>query len=217
VAVLVLLIYNVRKSSQLPKKTYAILLKILLNFMQSLSLATDFNFRFPSAVKSFLLIGGALSFDTAATNVGCLLSDPNDAFYVKTVLFMVLPAVLALMVAVFWLLYGKCTPDHETLKRQVVSSLVAAFMVVYITVTRSTLNVFLCTSIGDNQRLVYYDVDSSCFGSSHLIWVLLVAMPSLLFFVVGFPLALLRHLRKLEMPAFLHRWNHGQQTDEDKV
>ena len=117
------------------------------------------------------------------------------------------------------MLKGACSEEGlslSTLKGQVVSSSVIALQIIYIPVTRATLNVFMCTPVGDGS-FVYYDIDKVCFGPEHQLIALLVALPSLIVFVVGFPCGLCYHLNKQNLPDRNTRWANKTQTEEDEM
>ena len=121
--------------------------------------------------------------------------------------------------ALFFVLKGACSEEGlslSTLKGQVVSSSVIALQIIYIPVTRATLNVFMCTPVGDGS-FVYYDIDKACFGPEHQLIALLVALPSLIVFVVGFPCGLCYHLNKQNLPDRITRWANKTQNEEDEM
>lgn len=67
----------------------------------------------------------------------------------------------------------------------------------YKDITESTLHLFECINISDDvnkDMRIIYDFKIKCYGKSYHLWILFLAVPSLIIFVFIFPLSVICYL-----------------------
>jgi hypothetical protein len=209
------LVYYTRKTAPEPGTTHGVMLKLLLNTLQVFAQAAAFDFKWTSSVQTML---DGLSMVSSAGDsvfaVDCIMSDPIHAMYLKAVLHEFLP--LASFVVLFGVWKAICKwygdSDPASFRRKLVSSVTVLFAVIYPSVARSAIRLLLCKPRGIEQvPYMFLDQDVQCWTSEHVVWVIFVAVPMLIW-LVGFPVASVYMLRKNEVSRVVRRWGNGMRV-----
>ena len=174
--------------------------KILLNYLQVVSIAALYPMRWPEAVRSFFEAQAAISSASKSLlSPACELSYMRaaQAFYQIQIGFAFLPLIILLLCAAFWGLVSRCKWQVQ-IKDRLVLSVVVLLYLAYPTLVKQSMAAFQCERVGDALWLAA-DLQEPCFVGAHLTMVLLVSLPQILLYTVGLPLAatiLLYHRRE---------------------
>jgi hypothetical protein len=221
VAVLVVvgLVYYTRRTSAEPGTIHGVMLKLWLNSLQVLALATSFDFHWTASIQALL---DALSVTSSAGDsvfaLDCFLADPVNVVYIQACLYATLPLTSFAMQWVAWKAQCRWANDTDlaSFKRKLTSSCIVVNCMIYASVARSALMLLMCKPRGlDKTTYLYLDQDVQCWTAAHWPWVFLVSLPSLIGFVIGFPVACVWLLRKNEVPRAIERWNSGAPEEAD--
>ena len=206
--------------------------KIILNFVQLISLAGGLPLQWPTSV--------ATMFDTFSTlsSAGTTLMIPDcelatmrtsDAFYLKQTMYtFAVPCLVGLVVctwsvivivSVWWDRYGCCTIralQFKTgqIKDYMVLSTVLLLFLAYPMMTKLCLSMLKCPTMGiggaDKRSFLMADLQEPCFEGRHATYVAMLTVPQLLLNVLGLPLVatliILRNKERLHQKKFYTRY-----------
>jgi hypothetical protein len=185
--------------------------KILLNYLQVVSIAALYPMRWPEAVQSFFEAQAAISSASEALlSPACELSNlrPAQAFYQIQVGFSVLPLFVAVLCALFWGIKGRCRWTANICDRLVLSVVVLMYLT-YPTMVKQSLAALACENIGQKLWLAT-DLQEPCYEGAHLTVVLLLSLPQIILYLLGLPMGatalLFRKRTRLHEPRTQFRW-----------
>lgn len=155
------------------KIALSIYMKILLNYIQMISIVRSFNLQWPSYVENYLEIftnmGGV---STQVISPDCLLQDYKinvENIYIQTSLILILPF------AIFLFSYIILTICSFLRKKNGGNRLIVIIIVVSIfvqpAVIKSLFNNLKCKTI-ENQQYLYANVMINCNSEGYLRWVI---------------------------------------------
>jgi hypothetical protein len=181
---------NVRKKEE---SQQSILMRIMTNYLQILSVALSFNIKYPilfSNIFSLFQVIGSSS--RAFVSFDWFIGD-NTLFsslsMFKIFLTALLPIVLFVLISMFWLLvyliFNKWNID---LKRNMIVSLIVILFMLHPTLSISSFSLFQCTKIDSNDFRVTIDLKMTCYSSEHLLWMVFLGIPMLLIWWIGLPM-----------------------------
>jgi hypothetical protein len=201
--------------------------KILINYLQVVSLAAVFPVRWPAHVESFFAFQSTISsVSKTLLSPDCELSfmTPSEAFYQKQVGFAFLPIVIVIVCNLVWFLarlYSRRSPstsskdhaDHanpaEHFADRAVLSWVTLLYLAYPTSVTQGLAMMGCENVGGELWLAA-DLQEACYKGRHMNLLFLLCLPQVLLFVIGMPLGALlvlwRHRKDLHNPRTQFRW-----------
>ena len=81
-------------------------------------------------------------------------------------------------------------PTWEQTKQKVVVSMIVVMVLVHPTLTRKSVQLLTCDSLGENDPNKYLrrDLQIVCWEGSHLIWAMMIGIPFLVLYAAGIPL-----------------------------
>ena len=182
--------------------------KILVNFLQIVSLAALFPMRWPPAIEATFAAMSAVSSPAQhLLSPDCELSwmQAADAFYNKQWGFALMPLGVVMLCSMFWLLVFLC---RQRGKRTVayywdrfVLTIVCILFLLYPTIVSQSLAALACEPVGD-ETFLSADLEEPCFIGRHWDFVVGVAVPQILCYTVGLPivatLILFRNRKRLD-------------------
>jgi hypothetical protein len=125
----------------------------------------------------------------------CFLSDYYNPFFSKVLIISLTPVICLTCSMIFWLLWKKVKHSEKVMEKFIGTVIVQLFFF-YPSLIRLDFLTFFCTELEkDNFYLTSY-MNIHCWESTHLIFTLTVALPSIVTFCISFPLVLLVSLRK---------------------
>ena len=154
------------------KIALSIYMKILLNYIQMISIIQSFNLQWPSYVESYLEIftkmGGV---STQVISPDCLLQDYNidvENIYIQTALILLLPFGIFLIAYIILTLSYLMRKKNRGFRFIVIIIVVSIF--VQPAVIKSLFNNLKCKKI-ENHQYLYANMMIDCNSESHLRWV----------------------------------------------
>ena len=201
--------------------------KILLNYLQVVSLAALFPMQWPPQVESFFAVQSAISSASKALlSPDCELSwmVPAEAFYQKQIGFSLLPVIIVVACTAVWQIAQclrcscgagprffarvKQAPPGFYHNRAILSWVVLLYLS-YPTMVKQGFAMLACERVGDNFWLAA-DLQEPCVKGRHLAYTLTVCLPQILLYVLGLPLAatllLHRNRKRLMHQRTQFRW-----------
>jgi hypothetical protein len=187
--------------------------KIILNFLQIVSLASSLPLQWPQEISDmFDAFETVSSAGTTLLVPDCELShlDTAQAFYYKQIFFtFVLPIIVILCVVVWSVLGCLCKKRMRHHKDYMVLSIVMLSFLLYPTLVKLTLSMLRCPKIG-NQLYLMASLEEPCFVGEHLQHTMMLTIPQIILYVLGLPIAgtihLLRNKDNLHKQQFYTRY-----------
>lgn len=182
--------------------------KIMLNYLQVISLARSFPLHWPPQLETLFEFQGALStLGEHLVNFDCVGEIHSGAllFYRKEIAYTIFPPVVSLAAFIYWYTYGKCmgTPffakraneGQKTPKDKFIVSVTTITFLIYPTLCRQAFSHFSCRRIGKYQYL-HADLQEQCYVGRHLSYVVSLGIAQLLAYVLGLPALVILFLRR---------------------
>ena len=200
----------------------ATLQKIIVNFLQVVSLCSAFPLRWPPALQGMFEVQGAISIlGEHLVNPDCVTSSSTAAelYYSKQQAFALLPFFVALFSFLFWYAVGKkknisffakrTNDESNTLKDNFVVTMSSVLYLLYPTLCKNAFGMFDCKKVGDTTYL-RADLEEECYTGRHAGAVWSLGVTQLLLYVIGLPLVVIiflyRNREKLESRVVLARY-----------
>lgn len=192
--------------------------KIMVNYLQVISLARWFPLRWPESLSTLFEVQGALStLGDHIFSMNCIsdLSSAADIFYLKQAVYACMPLLLSLISFFVWYIYGfysgesffakRPTNDRQkkTPKDIFVLTCNSIIFLIYPMLCYQALSIFHCRQVGKEQYL-HADLDEQCYVGRHLHMMISLGIPQLVVYVIGLPISLL---------VFLWRNNRDLHSD----
>jgi hypothetical protein len=191
------IIINVRKKKD---NQFSILLRILTNYLQLISVSLSFGISIPSGFTSiFAEVGNLsspsqpfLSFDCFAQDYEISAFAPSNQLF-KSFLYSLLPLILILIAWSFIfglkLVLNLIKSDRKLeVKRCIIISVICIIFLLHPTLTFESLRLFECKQIDENSYRMKRHLEYGCFSSEHLLWIVSVGIPIMVVWVIGMPL-----------------------------
>ena len=107
--------------------------------------------------------------------------------YIRLILFTLMPFLIQFFSWAFWQVYGRCKKIHpkEISDKGTATAIIVLFLF-YPTIVKIVAESVNCIPIEGELRL-FNDLEEKCFEGSHLLVLLCVSLPGLIFWAVGIP------------------------------
>ena len=166
--------------------------KIFLNYLQVVTLCSQFRLRWPAALRSMFAFQGAIStLGEHLVNPDCVTTSATAAelYYSKVAGFAFIPVLTLCVSFAFWYAVGKIknesffqkrlTPTSTTYKDKFVVSVTSVMYLLYPTLVGNAFGVFDCKQVGAHTYL-RIDLNEECFVGQHMNMVLLLGVSQLI-------------------------------------
>ncbi|TNV88247.1 hypothetical protein FGO68_gene13755 [Halteria grandinella] len=195
IGIFTFMVRSTLNSATQPKNTTSVYMKILMNHFQLILLVSSFNFQWPEQLESFFKQTGTVSeAGTQVVSVDCFLNSKSSigldninyfyTFFVKLLIFALIPFILLAASYGFWALRTLST--HRFERAKAISTLVISLFIIHPNIVQYMFNDFNCKDIDGTQR-VYVDMTIVCYQRVHSFWSYTVAMPSIIVWGLGIP------------------------------
>ena len=190
--IMIIIIVNVRKTSE---SEVSILLRILTNYFQLISLTMSFSINYPKSLTDIFVpvssIGDSsdtfLSFDCFATDYDITGPFPSSAF-LKLFLTMFLPIILFFLVTWIWTIVYLIKKKYvKDMKRYLVISFISIVFLLHPKLTQQSINIFRWVDIDSSTSVMRMDTDIKWYSAEHIKWSFLLGFPILSIWVIGMP------------------------------
>ena len=182
--------------------------KILLNYLQVVTLFNAFPLRWPPGLEVLFEIQGAIStLGDHLVNPDCVANSMSAAelYYSKQQAFATVPLFMVLGSFLLWFLVGRITNtkffkkrserNETTLKDKFVVTMTSVLYLLYPTLCKNAFGIFDCKWVG-GQPFLKIDLEEPCYVGRHFTMMMLFGVGQLIIYVAGLPLVVL---------IFLHR------------
>jgi hypothetical protein len=172
--------------------------KIILNFLQIVSLAANLPLQWPAAVDEFL--SGLNVLASAGSTLlipDCELTTmrTSEAFYMKQIGFTLIVPLIVCSCVLGWNLIFKCCRrraklSHAKKADYTILSIVLLLFIAYPMLVQLCLSMLKCPKVGQSSadRFLMADLQSRCFHGRHLLFFLALTVPQIILYVLGLPL-----------------------------
>lgn len=192
-----------------------VLLKIFLNYVQMMGLATKFHLHWPTELfntfDSYESVGNS---GEQLLSLNCLFPRP---FFDKTLAMSLLPIVLLAINVLFWALiwtFYRLRRYPMRIQEKLICSTIVSLFYFHLPITFTALSSFDCMTLPPGDFWLRDEMAIKCWERQHLTYSLAVALPSLVLWGAGIPalalLLLVTHRkhhwesREREMMGFLY-------------
>ena len=166
--------------------------KLLLNFLQMISLASTLPLEWPKAVLD--MFKWFNTFSSAGTNLmipDCELTDLKtaDAFYLKQIGFtFLMPGVVMTCILSWSLIYCTCAKlcklKYSKIKDYTILSITLMLFLSYSMLVRLSFSMFKCPYV-DGVPYLMADLQEPCYQDRHSFYLMLLTVPQLILYVFG--------------------------------
>ena len=133
-----------------------------------------------------------VSLDCMLLKSGIFYNYTTSMFYYKVISFGFLPAVLSLVSAMIWIVYYSMKNERERQGINVKQCIiVTSFIIIYFlypTITNLSFSLFNCIELENGLSYLRRDLTIQCWTASHIRYSVLIGVPIIVVWVVGFPL-----------------------------
>ncbi|CAI2378198.1 unnamed protein product [Moneuplotes crassus] len=190
---MVIIIVNVRKTSE---SQVSILLRILTNYVQILTLSISFSTKYPGTLSDILIPAETVGNSSEAfMSFDCFVMDseikgpfPSSIFF-KLFLIIWLPLAIFLCVALIWVIvYYTKRRWVLNITRNLIISFISILFLLHPKLAQESINLFRCVQIDEGVLKARIDTDIGCYSFEHLKWCMILGLPILIIWVISMPL-----------------------------
>lgn len=205
--VLMLIIRSTMRSAYKSKSIFSIYIKIMLNYLQLISLTSQLRLQWPDIVDVFLSSQGTPGeVSIQFLSIECLMkSEDMNFYYVKMIVMTLLPLGCFVVVALFWGCIALIKRKTSYLRNQLVSTSIILFFMLYPSLSSYLFSVFSCKEIYGEEFLMA-NLDIKCGDADHTFYVLVVALPGIIIWSIGTPWCIFIYLRKVRKQLHMTRF-----------
>lgn len=117
-------------------------------------------------------------------------------YYMKLIFYALLPLILFVTALGYWSIHSLVYKNFYKLKQNLTSSIVVLLFLVHPSISKMMFSSLNCMKI-DDKLMLMADVHEQCFSGKHKVFLIILAIPSILVWAIGIPLLalvlLLRH------------------------
>ena len=172
-----------------PRSELAIYFKILLNYLQIVTLASSLNLGWPDFVLLFLR-GQEVAGNAAdqMLSIECLLKSISTAevFYTNLAVYVILPAGMFILVLVYWSV-AKVLTSTQDIPSKLIASFVLAIFILHTSLTKVLFSAFACRELLPGEFWLSSDLSIRCWQGDHVKNILTIALPGILVWIIGLP------------------------------
>jgi len=219
VLLVMLLVYSTIRNSQKANVGYSVYIKIMTSHFQIISALSNVNFAWPNFIDElYQALISVSQMSEQIFSIDCFILHSNSqvlqsvgVYFTKLLFYGLLPLLLAFCDALFWLLYSLVSGKYKHFQPKFISTLVILLFLVHPTITQEMLQSFNCIKVGE----VFYlrdDLSFECYTGTHLKFLVIIVIPSVVLWVIGIPLAVFIILSKQK--ALILKEEEGMSEEE---
>ena len=215
---LIYIIFTIKKALSFKKdekrksNKAAILMKILTNYFQLVSIVSSFNFNWSDNTATMMSGQSQVSESSGQIfNFDCVLRSLGTeniglrSFFLKLSFIAIFPVIAYVICKLVWLVIFYKRHKKDLFKyilqmnNRLMTSMVVIMFIIHPTIVKTSIFSFRCTNLSNTNEPIYYlekDYEMQCWESTHLKWVLIVALPALIIWGFGLPMLALYTIRK---------------------
>ena len=202
-------IYFVWSTLNTKEKTLEIeMCKIAMSGVQAVTVLGRYPLSWPSEVSSVLdAVGGAFSVAGDVVSFRCSMDPSDGSRYLRgSAVILASPLIACTLAVLFWLVRSRQRnlPLKHVRANMIVTVMVLLFMALP-SLNQVTFQLFACRKLAPEVVRVSGDLELPCFGSTHLMYALLLGVPAVCIYVVGIPAAAVLILRRMHLRGKLFK------------
>jgi len=202
----------------------AVLVRILISYSQVFVLIIGINIDWPPIMDNVLSYTGSLaSAGGQVFTVDCFFAIGKNAFgaeiiFLKALFTIFTPFCYIFMGIIFWLVYFKVKKRNIKGNKDLINKIVTTIIIICFEqqpeVLKSAFSLFDCVNLYREDhplRFLQNSYDVQCWQGQHLFWLLVLALPTLLLWIIILPGSIVYILRKnrnkLDDPEIIHKYS----------
>jgi hypothetical protein len=170
-----------------------VLMRIMANYSQIMAATMSYNMKLPDVLMQMLSpLQIVSSGSKSGFSMDCFSSDSQfKLFFPSTTTFRLV--ILSLLPLIFTLLLAPILAiptiikktSREEFKRNITVGFIVILFLLHPTLTDSSLSMFQCMQVDENDFRVKFDLDIKCYSQTHILWWFIVSIPVLIVWVIG--------------------------------
>jgi len=195
VLVQALMVWLTLRASVRPKAEHSILIKIMTNYLQLVTLVVGFKLKWPKAVESTFFAQNAVGEASEQLfSFDCLIGangSQADVYYWKIVIMALMPLLLIAASVLFWAAVAWKKRNWRLMRQECVATIVIIFFLIEPNLVDSLFSLFSCQEIEAGEYWLTVDLSIKCWDHTHTLYMLALGLPGIVVWVFGVPLGCL--------------------------
>lgn len=177
-------IKNLNKS----KSEIALLLKILVNYCQTIVVLASIDLKWPSSILNLFDFSTAIGeSSTQVLSLSCTeFKSDTKSSYKETLTTLMFPIIVILTVFFVWSLVSVLKKSAQYIRVHFVSTCVVIILLMHTSVSNTILSVFSCKKV-NGEYWNTSDYNLKCFVDQHLNILLYIGLPGLIIWCISLP------------------------------
>ncbi|CAG9331088.1 unnamed protein product [Blepharisma stoltei] len=200
-----LLVRSIIKSALKPAALVPVYLKIFLNYIQLVNIASTFDLSWPSEVIELFYVQNGVDYVYQQIySFECLLKEDHgsDSYFKTLVIIAAFPAIAFFIAFIIWILIKAIQQSYKNFWDDFISTCIIILFLIYPTVVKKLLGSLNCTEINSGEFWLKEDLDIRCWEERHIFYILAVTIPALIVWGIFFPviclISIVRQRKMLE-------------------
>ena len=192
VFVAVIMVRSTINSAYSVKAMHSIYIKIFTNYLQMVLLTTQFNLQWPSYVLQ--LFNAQQTVATASDQIfslDCYFtsngSSYEEIYYAKLIITVLLPPIIWAISILVWVAICLKRNNWKYLKREMLTTLIILFFLVYPNIVKTIFSMFSCTLIGEDGSWVTSNLLVKCYDSNYNQKSITLGLSGIIAWAIGVP------------------------------
>ena len=150
------------------------------------------------------------------------MSNAPSKTFVKAAVVFFMPLIAILLLCIFWgIVYLLRKSSSQNVRKNLTLSIVTVLFLIYPSMISISFGLINCYELNPGERWLLRDLQIRCWSGDHYRWVYIIAIPMILFWVIGIPLLgfrmIFKRRKELHMEENLERYKMMYQGLRDKV
>lgn len=191
--------------SRAKKSETSLHLKLLLSYFQVTMLLSEFSLEWPDLLlQVFHSSAIAGNSSQGLFSLDCFLPD----VYSRHVVTSILPLMQIILSCILWGGVSLIRRSWRYMRDHNLSTIMSLLLLLHSTLAGSVFSLFACRAL-DNGTWLQEDLSLHCWQGSHLFFVLVLGLPSLVIWIIGFPMAFVALLLSASRETHITKLRYG--------
>ncbi|CAG9312596.1 unnamed protein product [Blepharisma stoltei] len=198
---LVFILKTTRDSWYKQKSFSAVYLKIFWNYLQIMLILATYNLNWPYEVIELFYIQTSIDYIGAQLfSFDCFLQLSNSKskiYYLKILITSLTPFVMAFLCMAIWILIYKIKKERiKEIKDDYISTCIVLLFLIHPSIIDTMFSAFSCREINSGELWLNADLGIRCWDDNHLFYGFILALPTIIIWVIAVPLLAFLNLIK---------------------
>ncbi|CAG9319460.1 unnamed protein product [Blepharisma stoltei] len=198
-----LLVRSIIKSALKPTALAPVYLKIFLNYIQLVNIASNFDLNWPSEVIELFYVQNGVDYVYQQIySFECLLKEDHgsDTYFKTLIIIAAFPAIAFFIAFIIWIFIKAAQKSHKNFWDDFISTCIIILFLIHPTIVKKLLGSFNCTEINSGEFWLKEDLSIRCWELRHVFYILAVTIPALIVWGIFFPvICLINIIRQRKM------------------